>query len=207
MTEDSKLVSEDKNIKSHPIDDNLVRAVATGEGTVVVTPDILRELGIAIEKRTKEVDENHPKLIAAVDEETRIAITAQVFEAIVDHAHEGGTYRYLIYERLKFTPAAYGPLYNSGGMTISNEFDLSDDAGIDSKWLPIDTAPKDGTHVDLWYTPAHGCVSRPHRVSDCWYYDGKWWEYAEHEDGGDGYNRREVLGATHWMKIPDPPEV
>src|SRR5882672_9694100 len=127
MTEDSKLVSEDKNIKSHPIDDNLVRAVATGEGTVVVTPDILRELGIAIEKRTK-----------AVDEETRIAITAQVFEAIVDHAHEGGTYRYLIYERLKFTPAAYGPLYNSGGMTISNEFDLSDDAGIDSKWLPID---------------------------------------------------------------------
>ncbi len=44
---------------------------------------------------------------------------------IVAHAKEGGTYRYLIYDRLGFAPDAYMPLMDDG-ITISNEFDLSD---------------------------------------------------------------------------------
>ena len=43
---------------------------------------------------------------------------------IVEHADEGGSYRYLIYDRLGFGPDAYAPLCSSG-LTISNEFDLN----------------------------------------------------------------------------------
>ena len=58
------------------------------------------------------------------DYETKLEITKWVMENIVKHAEEGGSYRYLIYERLGFGPDAYGYLLDSG-MTISNEFDLS----------------------------------------------------------------------------------
>ena len=65
------------------------------------------------------------KLVAECPYETKFAIVAWVFQAIVDHAKEGRSYRYLIYERLGFGPDAYVPLYLAGGMSISNEFDLS----------------------------------------------------------------------------------
>lgn len=58
--------------------------------------------------------------------EMRLAATAYVMEAICDHAKEGGSYRYLIYERLGFDMDAYATLYCAGGMTISNEFVLGD---------------------------------------------------------------------------------
>ena len=50
----------------------------------------------------------------------RIASTMIIFEAIRDHIKQGGTYRYLIYDRLGFDLDAYVPLYSSGGLTISN---------------------------------------------------------------------------------------
>ena len=52
--------------------------------------------------------------------------TAIVFKAIVDHAREGGSYRTLIYNQLGFGPEAYVPLFDAGGMIISNEFTLTD---------------------------------------------------------------------------------
>ena len=64
---------------------------------------------------------------AALSEEERIAVAAQVFQAIVDHAREGGTFRYLIYDRLGFSPEAYLPLYCAGGMHISDNFVLTDE--------------------------------------------------------------------------------
>lgn len=56
--------------------------------------------------------------------EIRLAATAHVFRAVCEHARGGGTYRHLIYERLGFDLDAYGPLYEAGGMTISNDFVL-----------------------------------------------------------------------------------
>ena len=50
----------------------------------------------------------------------RIAATMIVFEKIREHIEKGGTYRYLIYNRLRFGYDAYVPLYSSGGLTISN---------------------------------------------------------------------------------------
>jgi hypothetical protein len=57
-------------------------------------------------------------------EQLRLEITKWVMKHIVQHAREGGTYRYLIYDRLGFGPEAYGELLDDG-MTISNEFDLT----------------------------------------------------------------------------------
>ena len=58
-----------------------------------------------------------------VSEEHKLAVTQWVFKHLVEHAKEGGSYRYLIYDRLGFGMDAYAPLC-SDGITISNEFDL-----------------------------------------------------------------------------------
>lgn len=51
-------------------------------------------------------------------------------------------------------------------------------------WQPIETAPKDGTVIDLWY-PDFG------RLADQWY------------DADDGWFV--APNPTHWMPIPEPP--
>jgi hypothetical protein len=71
----------------------------------------------------KELDDDMAKLADECDSETKIAVTQWVMKHIVEHAHDGGSFRYLIYDRLGFGPEAYVPLC-SFGMTISNEFDL-----------------------------------------------------------------------------------
>ena len=67
----------------------------------------------SLEETLKEISDEH-----------KLAVTQWVFKHIIEHAREGGSYRYLIYDRLGFGMEAYAPLC-SDGMTISNEFDLS----------------------------------------------------------------------------------
>lgn len=69
-------------------------------------------------------------IVEKTDNETKLAVTAWVFRNIVEHAMQGGSYRYLIYDRLGFGPEAYVPLYDAGGMEISNEFDMSQKSAI-----------------------------------------------------------------------------
>jgi hypothetical protein len=106
-------------------DKALLHAAATGEGAVIVTPDMLNDMKAVFAERKKDIDERFPQLVADCPYETRLAIAAWVFRHVVDHAKDGGTFRYLIYDRLGFDSDAYMPLYLAGGMTISNEFDLS----------------------------------------------------------------------------------
>jgi hypothetical protein len=68
---------------------------------------------------------NLDEIFKECDYDTKLAVTAWVMENIVEHAKEGGSFRYLIYERLGFKSDAYVPLYDAGGMVISNEFDLN----------------------------------------------------------------------------------
>jgi hypothetical protein len=63
------------------------------------------------------------KMANECDPDVKLAVTKWVMKHIVEHAREGGSYRYLIYDRLGFGPEAYAPLC-SDGLTISNEFDL-----------------------------------------------------------------------------------
>lgn len=103
----------------------LLHAAQTGEGLIELTPDVLDDIKRALDARKDEIATEYPALVASCDYKTRLAVTAWVIENIVKHATEGGSFRYLIYERLGFDMDAYVPLYMAGGMTISNEFDLS----------------------------------------------------------------------------------
>jgi hypothetical protein len=62
-------------------------------------------------------------------EEDRLAVACLVVKAIRDHAREGGTYRYLIYNRMGFDAGAYAPLQLAGALEISNEFVLTSQNG------------------------------------------------------------------------------
>ena len=64
------------------------------------------------------------ELVDKCDYDTKLAVTQWVMKHIVEHARDGGSYRYLIYDRLGFEMDAYGELLDDG-MTISNEFDLN----------------------------------------------------------------------------------
>ena len=72
------------------------------------------------EETMRELD----RICENTDPQIKLAVTQWVFKNIVEHAEEGGSFRFLIYTRLGFGPEAYIPLYEAGGMTISNEFDL-----------------------------------------------------------------------------------
>lgn len=71
------------------------------------------------------------------------------------------------------------------------------------QWLPIETAPKDGTIVDLW-TSEHGGA----RVSDAKFDEGKWCTFRHEEEDrlGDGWWPVYLLTFTHWMPLPQPPK-
>jgi hypothetical protein len=45
---------------------------------------------------------------------------AWVFRHLANHLREGGTFRYLIYDRMGFDNSAYSELHGAGGMDISN---------------------------------------------------------------------------------------
>ena len=68
--------------------------------------------------------ENLDKEIEKIDYETRLKVAAFVIKNILEHAKEGGSYRYLIYERLGFEADAYGVLQEAGALEISNEFNI-----------------------------------------------------------------------------------
>ena len=83
-----------------------------------------------------------------------------------------------------------------------------------SKWRPIETAPRDETPI-LIYTTCHGVV-------EAWYHAGSWNQHHESPeyDGAvwvcaDDAFQIEVEEttppcdgtATHWMPLPDPPDV
>ena len=90
-----------------------------------------------------------------------------------------------------------------------------------TNWKPIDTAPKDGTKVDLWVVDEYIKNKQPkngERICDAWWVEGQYisskktnytgWVYyngnntcaVEHGFvGGARY-------ATHWIPLPDPPD-
>lgn len=71
-------------------------------------------------------------------------------------------------------------------------------------WRTMETAPKDGTRVDLWCR-APGFFAGQCRVPDCWFYDGYW--RRSDPEFGDASGTSKVHNVTHWHAIPLPPEI
>lgn len=77
-------------------------------------------------------------------------------------------------------------------------------------WHPIETAPKDGTEVLLWWRAEIG-----HDVVDFWA-SGHWKRLGDGSAGwiGESFHASEpgywtrliCERPTHWMPLPDPPD-
>ena len=67
----------------------------------------------------------------------------------------------------------------------------SDATACSAGWLPIDSAPKDGSEIIVYCPPAHGL---PHMASVC----------AYHEDAG--FCVDELREPTLWIPIPNTQE-
>ncbi len=67
-------------------------------------------------------------------------------------------------------------------------------------WRPIETAPKDGTTVDLWTIETRPTKRYAKRVTSCRYsVCDKGWVTSPPET-------RFVIGSpTYWMPVPNPP--
>jgi hypothetical protein len=87
-------------------------------------------------------------------------------------------------------------------------------------WESIETAPRDGTHVDVWYVVNNirgkPCGKFGRRWPDAHYFDGHWvMDHLIHDENGEtiGSSRvhleRHPRGwsgvVTHWMPIPEGP--
>jgi hypothetical protein len=71
------------------------------------------------------------------------------------------------------------------------------------EWRPIESAPKDGTKIDLWVVPPPGLISHgAGRLVDCWFFEGGWRTEDHAADEGWDYV---VWEATHWKPLPAPP--
>jgi hypothetical protein len=72
-----------------------------------------------------------------------------------------------------------------------------------SSWQPIETAPKDGTQIDLW-----GITGEYEgRFAYCWWgkLAGKVERYDWLHDGWGMSSPTDPIRITHWMPLPDAP--
>lgn len=67
-----------------------------------------------------------------------------------------------------------------------------------SEWQPIETAPKDGTIIDLWVVELD-CDDSGFRFADAYWLEGAWVDDFEEVDEA-------ACRITHWMPRPEPPK-
>lgn len=97
---------------------------------------------------------------------------------------------------------AHGLMFNAA------ELDLYTAKVIEEamKWQPIDTAPKDGKHILLYYPERNCCIRGAWlEATDGDWETGykKWMEWQVDDElyiGDEGYV------PTHWMPLPTPPQ-
>jgi hypothetical protein len=71
-----------------------------------------------------------------------------------------------------------------------------------SPWHDIDSAPKDGTRVDLWVRPWDAFANgNPARITDAWFEGSKWKRVL----GGWVHDVDDCGEPTHWMPKPAAP--
>lgn len=72
-------------------------------------------------------------------------------------------------------------------------------------WEPIETAPRDGTKVDLWMRIDASLMSMgwsdEFRLPEAWFEGGRWFHHRE----SGVKSELEIRYITHWMPMPDSP--
>lgn len=68
------------------------------------------------------------------------------------------------------------------------------------EWMPIETAPRDGTKVDLWVVWPNAPAER---IANAWF-SGNWWRMYSRGFDKHGFTI-ETRKITHWMPLPSPP--
>jgi len=71
-------------------------------------------------------------------------------------------------------------------------------------WQPIETAPKDGTKVDLWGINHLHYAKRGERIVNVTW--GRVTDFLGNERLDWRHYRGEGYQPTHWMPLPAPPE-
>lgn len=78
----------------------------------------------------------------------------------------------------------------------------------DDGWLPIESAPKDGTHILVMYMHIDTqCVFNAFWINqEDWMQDDQegWWSYQHSEVSR--IKLEDFMTPTHWMPLPSPPE-
>lgn len=82
------------------------------------------------------------------------------------------------------------------------------------KWQPIESAPKDGTIIDVWLEESLSdikfyCSSRPVHLKDAQYGGrsaGWLWKNGKFRPYLVGLNMPVFVIPTHWMPLPEPPK-
>ncbi len=83
------------------------------------------------------------------------------------------------------------------------------------KWQPIETAPKDGTVIDLYRPKPQSPWRHQCRVSGWWDVENQTWvwpsdmdqcAYSDFYCGEEDKDVFESNDFTHWMPVPSPPE-
>lgn len=143
MTDEMKVVTGDQNLnaKTDKMTKEDEQLLATGaapagkipEGFEQLTPEMLKDITKNLSERKAAIDDLYPKLVEQCPYDVRLAVACWTISHILAHAREGGTYRYLIYERLGFGPDAYAPLQWAGALDVSNEFDLTEEGRADRR--------------------------------------------------------------------------
>lgn len=80
------------------------------------------------------------------------------------------------------------------------------------EWQPIETAPRDGTVIDLWIECRLQVVNS-YRAPNCTWVDiddrrlvYSGWVITNNQWFPDHFLSTELLVPTHWMPLPEPPK-
>ena len=83
--------------------------------------DVVEKIRKEYERLEKEYISKGENVFKNLDYDDRLALMAYITRVLYNHMKEGGTYRYLIYDRLEFDMDSYAVLQLAGLLDVHNK--------------------------------------------------------------------------------------